>query len=203
MPRQGEELQVTRHCLDKSPEVLELAGTVASWREEVSERVQKGGKHGASDAEGQFYVKIATALVNKLSTSEAEQKQDYASEILALRGSSGNVVGVMDCYERSKTRSLILKYALAHPGSQRPAAEREDETLGGIGRACLSYLVSRAAQEDRCRSVRMEALSLRLYLSAASLGFEQIGTTVPPLPQGVFLPHSAVFCSSPAAHKSL
>jgi len=32
----------------------------------------------------------------------------------------------------------------------------------------------------------MEALSLKLYMSACALGFKPIGTTAPPLPEGAF-----------------
>lgn len=127
-----------------------------------------------------------------------QAKQDYASEVLALRSASGQLVGVLDCYERTKTHALILKYALAHPDSQRPRSERPDGALGGLGRACLSYLVDRASREGQ-RCVRMEALSLRLYLSAASLGFTQLGTTVPPLPPNAFQPQLASAAASEQA----
>eukprot|EP00873_Tetraselmis_striata_P011127 jgi/Tetstr1/431391/TSEL_021081.t1 len=183
LARQGEELRVSAHCLDQSPGVLELADTVGRWRDEVAARTAAAGE--AADGEGHLYVQIATALGKKLAGSEDDAKQDYASEVLAMRSAAGELLGVVDCYERRKTRALILKYALAHPQSQRPGRERADGALGGLGRACLGYLAGRAAREGH-RCVRMEALSLRLYLSAASLGYTQLGTTVPPLPAGAF-----------------
>eukprot|EP00951_Prasinocladus_malaysianus_P049590 scaffold671388_cov45-Prasinocladus_malaysianus.AAC.1 len=71
---------------------------------------------------------------------------------------------------------------LAHPDSQMPAEQRADGTVGGVGRACLAYLADQADSRS-LRAVRMEALSLRLYLTAASLGFTSLGTTLPPMPK--------------------
>ena len=56
-------------------------------------------------------------------------KQDYASDIVAFRRRpGGDLVGLLDCYTRTKTKALVLKYALAHPDTQLPP-ERRCEVL--------------------------------------------------------------------------
>eukprot|EP00959_Pyramimonas_sp_CCMP1952_P045273 945630-Pyramimonas_sp.AAC.1 len=87
----------------------------------------------------------------------------------------------MDSYVRTKTKALILKYALAHPDSQRAPAERADGTVGGVGLYSIMHLVQRA-QREGLRCVRMEALNLKLYLSACKLKFESIASKLPPMP---------------------
>lgn len=68
--------------------------------------------------------------------------QDYASELTALRhGPDARLVGLTDCYVRTKTRALVLKYALANPDSQRGPSERPQGTVGGMGQFCVVNLV--------------------------------------------------------------
>mmetsp|Transcript_38855 Transcript_38855/g.72911 ORF Transcript_38855/g.72911 Transcript_38855/m.72911 type:complete len:318 (+) Transcript_38855:109-1062(+) len=177
-----EHLQLTVHSLDESQDTLQLADTVRDWVEQVltDGRGWAAGAAGPLDAEKSLYVSIGTALAEKLRLPEEQVKQDYASDIVAVRHGS-EMVGVLDCYTRTKTKSLVLKYALAHPDTQKPAHQRPTGMVGGVGRACLNYLLSRG-MDEKLRTVRMEALSLKLYLSASKLGFEPIASKLPRVP---------------------
>ena len=121
-------------------------------------------------------------VIKRLGKLDEETDDDYAAEIHAFWYHQ-QLRGVLDCHVRTKTDALILKYVLADPDSQLPPAERPEGAIGGVGRAAMDYLINRM-QEQSLSCVRMEALSLKLYLAASRLGFRSIGFRVPaPPPQ--------------------
>ncbi|KAK3285441.1 hypothetical protein CYMTET_6955 [Cymbomonas tetramitiformis] len=172
--------------LDRSPETLALADTVEDW---IAAAESRGSGPSARTAETDnerdewgIYISIAQALQDKLGKDEEELKQDYASTIVAIR-KDDEVVGVIDYYLRTKSRSLILKYILAHPDSQLPMDERPAGTIGGVWKeGGFRYLMAHARAVSHLRTVKMEALSARLYASAVQLGFKQLGSRIPRVP---------------------
>eukprot|EP00238_Polyblepharides_amylifera_P002629 CAMPEP_0196576418 /NCGR_PEP_ID=MMETSP1081-20130531/5682_1 /TAXON_ID=36882 /ORGANISM="Pyramimonas amylifera, Strain CCMP720" /LENGTH=275 /DNA_ID=CAMNT_0041895015 /DNA_START=26 /DNA_END=853 /DNA_ORIENTATION=- len=170
----GEKLLFEPLSLDMSHETNKVAEEVKSWGAEMEKNTQFNPDH-------KLYTSIASTLSEKLLKDESQVKQDYASEIYAIRHNK-KLVGVIDCYVRDKTRSLILKYAISNPNSQFIHSYRSEGAIGGLGQACLNHLISRA-QRERFRNLRMEALSLKLYTSAIYQGFEQIASGLPPFPK--------------------
>eukprot|EP00667_Euglena_gracilis_P020091 EG_transcript_21666 len=192
-------LHFTKHELDQSPATLSLQQTVAQWRQRVEEATPSSGDR-------KLYLDVATMLVEKLGKKEEEVNEDYPAEILGLwcprdpfvaaprDGHTANAAhskptesndlqlcGVIDCHVRTKTDALILKYVLAHPDSQLPAAERPHGAVGGVGQATLTYLVDRMVHRG-LQCVRLEGISLRLYRTALALGFQPIASNLPPIP---------------------